>query len=55
VAESFELGEGKSKVKEKATIIELPKKDDKDEPEELTGKARLMEKLKQKRDENFEK
>lgn len=55
VAESFELGEGKSKVKEKATIIELPKKDDKDEPEELTGKARLMEKLKQKRDEKFEK
>ncbi len=55
VAESFELGEEKSKVKEKATIIELPKKDDKDEPEELTGKARLMEKLKQKRDEKFEK
>lgn len=55
VAESFELGEEKSKVKEKATIIELPKKDDKDEPKELTGKARLMEKLKQKRDEKFEK
>ncbi len=55
VAESFELGEEKSKVKEKATIIELPKKDDKDEPEELAGKARLMEKLKQKRDEKFEK
>ncbi|WP_346871236.1 Mu transposase C-terminal domain-containing protein [Clostridium sp. UBA5119] len=55
VAESFDLGEEKSKVKEKATIIELPKKDDKDEPEELTGKARLMEKLKQKRDEKFEK
>ncbi len=55
VAESFELGEEKSKVKEKATIIELPKKDDKHETEELTGKARLMEKLKQKRDEKFEK
>jgi len=55
VAESFDLGEEKSKVKEKATIIELPKKDDKHEPENLTGKARLMEKLKQKRDEKFEK
>jgi hypothetical protein len=33
----------------------LPKKDDKHEPEDLTGKARLMEKLKQKRDEKFEK
>ncbi len=55
VAESFDLGEEKSKVKEKATIIELLKKDDKHESEDLTGKARLMEKLKQKRDEKFEK
>lgn len=55
VSESFELGEEKSKVKEKATIIELPKKTEEYEAKELTGKDRLMEKLRQKRDEKREK
>ncbi|MEG0308344.1 MAG: DDE-type integrase/transposase/recombinase [Clostridium sp.] len=55
VSESFELGEGKSEVREKATIIELHKKIEEYEAKELTGKERIMEKLRQKRDEKREK
>ncbi|GAA0716353.1 hypothetical protein GCM10008905_00670 [Clostridium malenominatum] len=52
MAESFNLGE---KNKEKATIIELPTNKEEYKTAEITGKSRLMEKLRQKRDESREK
>lgn len=55
VAESFDLGEENTEDKEKATVIELTINKEEDKSNELTGKARLMEKLRKKRDENREK
>ncbi|MCC5423727.1 transposase family protein [Clostridium botulinum] len=55
LAESFDLGEKKGDEKEKATVIELPISKEEYKSNELTGKARLMEKLRKKRDEKREK
>lgn len=55
IAEAFDLGEEKGKIKEKAEIIQLPTDKKKQSSKELTGKARLMEKLRKKRDEEREK
>ncbi|RXI48177.1 transposase [Clostridium tetani] len=55
VAELFDLGEENIEDKEKATVIELTINKEEDKSNELTGKARLMEKLRKKRDENLEK
>ncbi|MBB6715377.1 Mu transposase C-terminal domain-containing protein [Clostridium gasigenes] len=55
VAEAFHLGEEIISDKKEAIIIELPVASKKDETTKFTGKARLMEKLKKKRDENREK
>ncbi|KEI96833.1 transposase [Clostridium botulinum A2B3 87] len=55
LAESFDLGEKKGDEKEKATVIELPINKEEYKSNELTGKARLMEKLRKKRDEKREK
>ncbi|KEH96796.1 transposase [Clostridium botulinum C/D str. BKT12695] len=55
VSETFDLRKEKKAGKEKATIIELPITKDEHKSNELTGKARLMEKLRKKRDENREK
>lgn len=55
VVETFDLGEVNIEDKKVATIIELPITNKKNETAELTGKARLMDKLKKKRDENREK
>ncbi|KOM96226.1 transposase [Clostridium botulinum] len=55
LTESFDLGEKKGDEKEKATVIELPINKEEHKSNELTGKARLMEKLRKKRDEKREK
>ncbi|AVP62587.1 transposase [Clostridium botulinum] len=55
LTESFDLGEKKGDEKEKATVIELPINKEEYKSNELTGKARLMEKLRKKRDEKREK
>ncbi|WP_286161359.1 Mu transposase C-terminal domain-containing protein [Clostridium sp. KNHs214] len=55
IAEAFDLGEEKGEIKEKAEIIQLPTDKEKQSSKELTGKARLMEKLRKKRDEEREK
>ncbi|KEI74135.1 transposase [Clostridium botulinum B2 128] len=55
LTESFDLGEKKENEKEKAIIIELPINKEEYKSNELTGKARLMEKLRKKRDEKREK
>ncbi|AWB32032.1 Mu transposase C-terminal domain-containing protein [Clostridium botulinum] len=55
LTESFDLGEKKGDEKEKATVIELPINKQEHKSNELTGKARLMEKLRKKRDEKREK
>ncbi|NFE18027.1 DDE-type integrase/transposase/recombinase [Clostridium botulinum] len=55
LTESFDLGEKKGDKKEKATVIELPINKEGHKSNELTGKARLMEKLRKKRDEKREK
>lgn len=55
VAESFDLGEDDMQSKEQAIIIQLPTNKEKTEVNELTGKARLMAKLRKKRDENRDK
>ncbi|NFS20904.1 DDE-type integrase/transposase/recombinase [Clostridium botulinum] len=55
LTESFDLGEKKGDGKEKATVIELPINKEEHKSNGLTGKARLMEKLRKKRDEKREK
>ncbi|BDB03257.1 transposase [Clostridium botulinum] len=55
LTESFDLGEKKGDEKEKATVIELPINKEEHKSNELTGRARLMEKLRKKRDEKREK
>ncbi|EJP6472070.1 transposase [Clostridium botulinum] len=55
LTESFDLGEKKENEKEKAIVIELPINKEEYKSNELTGKARLMEKLRKKRDEKREK
>lgn len=55
VSEAFDLGEEKKGNKEEATIIGLPIYKEESKTDELTSKARLMEKLRKKRDENRDK
>nr|WP_307905903.1 transposase [Clostridium botulinum] len=55
VAESFDLRENYKQNNDQGTIIELPINKEEPKSNELTGKARLMEKLRKKRDENRDK
>lgn len=54
VTQAFELGEKNKAYKDNGIVVELPTAKDNIEITELTGKARLMDKLRKKRDEKRE-